>query len=97
MAQALNDSKPVFADIRVLRRVGDETLFSQCRSEVMIEMMIERRVRDIRRPALQAVLAHNHRTTLVGFQIFRKKKDSVREDIGPYIQHDLVSIEMRRI
>jgi len=97
MAHALNHPELILADVGILRSVDDKSFVGQCGAEVVIKIAIDFRIRDIRRSSLEAMLAHNYRPPLAGFQVFGKQEDPVGKYFGPHIEHNFIPAKPGRV
>jgi hypothetical protein len=70
-------------------------LFGQPQPVLMVGLVIDLGIGDIRRSTLQSMLADHHRTLLARLQVFGQQQDAVGEDIGPDVEHHLVPPELR--
>src|SRR5271157_3294135 len=94
MSLPLHDAEPVLADVRVLRRVGDEPLFGQPRGEAVIISRVAVGIGDVAGPPFETVLANHHRPPLAWLDVFGDQKNSRGENAWPHIQRDFVSAEL---
>ena len=94
MALALDEAKPIFADVWVLRSIGHEALFRQFHSEAMIVTFVGLRTGGIGSAPFQPMLANHHRTLLGRPEIFRDKQNAVGKNVRPDIQHHLVPAKL---
>src|SRR5207244_10108781 len=91
MPLALNHPEAVLEDVRVLRRIGDEALFSQLGGETVVIMRVRFRIGGVGGTTFETVLAYHNRALLARLDVFRYQQDSVGENARPHIQHYLVA------
>ena len=66
MPAALDEAERIPADIRILRRESDESLFGQAHGVAMVVRRIDFGIGDFARPSFQTVLADHDRAALAG-------------------------------
>lgn len=94
MPFALDQAKPVLADIWVLRSVGYEALFRQFQREVMVSAFRGLWRRHVGSTPFEPMLANHHGAPFARPDIFRNQQNAVGEHTGPDIQHHLVSAKL---
>src|SRR6185437_12290737 len=94
MAESLDDSKMIFPDVGILRRISYKALFREGCCEMMIVMRINFRVRRILGTAFQAMLTYDDWTTLTGFNILRHQQYSIGKYMLPNIKNHFISSEL---
>ena len=86
---ALQRAEAIAEEIKVLRGEGHEAAVGQPGRVIVIELAVAEE--HVGGPALQAVLADDHRPPLARLDVLGHQQHAIREDVGKHVQDNLVA------